>query len=36
MKELQSVHSENHVLMYGCNPLHQLKLDNRKLAGNIY
>lgn len=33
MKELQSVHSENHVLMYGCNPLHQLKLDNRKLAG---
>uniref|UniRef100_A0A672ZKH7 histone deacetylase n=1 Tax=Sphaeramia orbicularis TaxID=375764 RepID=A0A672ZKH7_9TELE len=33
LKELQSVHSENHVLMYGSNPLHQLKLDNRKLAG---
>lgn len=32
MKELESVHSENYVLMYGCNPLHQVKLDERKLS----
>ncbi|XP_042261877.1 histone deacetylase 7-like isoform X1 [Thunnus albacares] len=33
LEELQSVHSEKHVLLYGTNPLHRLKLDNRKLAG---
>lgn len=32
MEELQSVHSEEHVLLYGTNPLNRLKLDNRKLA----
>uniref|UniRef100_A0A8D3A428 histone deacetylase n=1 Tax=Scophthalmus maximus TaxID=52904 RepID=A0A8D3A428_SCOMX len=30
LEELQSVHSEKHVLLFGTNPL---KLDNRKLAG---
>ncbi|KAM4613948.1 histone deacetylase 7-like [Polymixia lowei] len=34
-EELQSVHSEKHVLLYGTNPFHRLKLDNRKLAGNL-
>ncbi|XP_078542659.1 histone deacetylase 7 isoform X2 [Lissotriton helveticus] len=33
LEELQSVHSEHHVLLYGTNPLNRLKLDNRKLAG---
>ncbi|XP_070815919.1 histone deacetylase 7-like isoform X2 [Chaetodon trifascialis] len=33
LEELQSVHSEKHVLLFGTNPLHRLKLDNRKLAG---
>ncbi|KAL0977833.1 hypothetical protein UPYG_G00161890 [Umbra pygmaea] len=33
MEELQSVHSEKHVLLYGTNPLNRLKLDNRKMAG---
>uniref|UniRef100_A0A8C3AQE7 Histone deacetylase n=1 Tax=Cyclopterus lumpus TaxID=8103 RepID=A0A8C3AQE7_CYCLU len=33
MEELQSVHTERHVLLYGTNPLNRLKLDNRKLAG---
>ncbi|XP_072305645.1 histone deacetylase 7 [Eucyclogobius newberryi] len=33
LEELQSVHSEKHVLLYGTNPLNRLKLDNRKLAG---
>ncbi|XP_056445411.1 histone deacetylase 7-like [Gadus chalcogrammus] len=33
LEELQSVHSERHVLLYGTNPLNRLKLDNRKLAG---
>ncbi|XP_042180709.1 histone deacetylase 7-like isoform X3 [Oncorhynchus tshawytscha] len=33
LEELQSVHSEKHVLLYGTNLLHRLKLDNRKLAG---
>ncbi|KAM9859416.1 histone deacetylase 7-like [Aulostomus maculatus] len=33
LEELQSVHSEKHVLLYGTNPLHRLKLDNPKLAG---
>ncbi|XP_055725607.1 histone deacetylase 7-like [Salvelinus fontinalis] len=33
LEELQSVHSEKHVLLYGTNQLHRLKLDNRKLAG---
>ncbi|KAM4700209.1 histone deacetylase 7 isoform 3-T3 [Discoglossus pictus] len=33
LEELQSVHSETHVLLYGTNPLNRLKLDNRKLAG---
>ncbi|XP_006865396.1 PREDICTED: histone deacetylase 7 isoform X2 [Chrysochloris asiatica] len=32
-EELQSVHSERHVLLYGTNPLSRLKLDNGKLAG---
>nr|XP_046240243.1 histone deacetylase 7-like isoform X2 [Scatophagus argus] len=32
-EELQSVHSEKHVLLFGTNPLNRLKLDNRKLAG---
>ncbi|XP_053311882.1 histone deacetylase 7 [Spea bombifrons] len=32
-EELQSVHTETHVLLYGTNPLNRLKLDNRKLAG---
>nr|XP_033792474.1 histone deacetylase 7 isoform X2 [Geotrypetes seraphini] len=33
LEELQSVHSEQHVLLYGTNPVNRLKLDNRKLAG---
>ncbi|XP_052497079.1 histone deacetylase 7 isoform X4 [Budorcas taxicolor] len=33
LEELQSVHSERHVLLYGTNPLSRLKLDNGKLAG---
>nr|KAF6495168.1 histone deacetylase 7 [Rousettus aegyptiacus] len=33
LEELQSVHSERHVLLYGTNPLSNLKLDNGKLAG---
>uniref|UniRef100_A0A3Q4AJ85 histone deacetylase n=1 Tax=Mola mola TaxID=94237 RepID=A0A3Q4AJ85_MOLML len=33
LEELQSVHSEKHVLLFGTNPLNQLKLDNHKLAG---
>lgn len=33
LEELQSVHTERHVLHYGTNPLNRLKLDNRKLAG---
>uniref|UniRef100_A0A3B3T488 histone deacetylase n=1 Tax=Paramormyrops kingsleyae TaxID=1676925 RepID=A0A3B3T488_9TELE len=33
LEELQSVHSERHVLLYGTNPLNQLKLDSRKLSG---
>uniref|UniRef100_A0A671X7U9 histone deacetylase n=1 Tax=Sparus aurata TaxID=8175 RepID=A0A671X7U9_SPAAU len=33
VEELQSVHSEKHVLLFGTNPLNRLKLDNRKLAG---
>ncbi|XP_062051119.1 histone deacetylase 7 isoform X6 [Lepus europaeus] len=32
LEELQSVHSERHVLLYGTNPLSRLKLDNGKLA----
>ncbi|KAM3622116.1 uncharacterized protein V6R79_020506 [Siganus canaliculatus] len=35
LEELQSVHSEKHVLFFGANPLNRLKLDNRKLAGII-
>ncbi|KAM9362104.1 histone deacetylase 7-like [Symphorus nematophorus] len=35
LEELQSVHSERHVLLFGTNPLNRLKLDNRKLAGII-
>lgn len=34
LEELQSVHSEKHVLLFGTNPLNRLKLDNHKLAGN--
>ncbi|XP_029450962.1 histone deacetylase 7 isoform X3 [Rhinatrema bivittatum] len=33
LEELQSVHSEQHALLYGTNPVNRLKLDNRKLAG---
>ncbi|XP_018103011.1 histone deacetylase 7 isoform X2 [Xenopus laevis] len=33
LEELQSVHTETHVLVFGTNPLNRLKLDNRKLAG---
>ncbi|XP_028308725.1 histone deacetylase 7 [Gouania willdenowi] len=33
LEELQSVHTERHVLLYGTNPLNRLKLDNCKLAG---
>uniref|UniRef100_A0A8C9Q0M7 Histone deacetylase n=1 Tax=Spermophilus dauricus TaxID=99837 RepID=A0A8C9Q0M7_SPEDA len=33
LEELQSVHSERHVLLYGTNPLSRLKLDNGKLEG---
>ncbi|XP_066224946.1 histone deacetylase 7 isoform X1 [Saccopteryx leptura] len=33
LEELQSVHSERHVLLYGTNPLSRLKLDNGKLSG---
>lgn len=33
LEELQSVHTERHVLLYGTNPLNRLKLENRKLAG---
>ncbi|KAK6320954.1 hypothetical protein J4Q44_G00079300 [Coregonus suidteri] len=33
LEELQSVHSEMHVRLYGTNPINRLKLDNRKLAG---
>lgn len=33
LEELQSVHSEKHVLAFGTNSLNRLKLDNRKLAG---
>lgn len=36
LEELQSVHTERHVLLYGTNPLNRLKLDNRKLAGMIH
>lgn len=33
LEELQCVHIERHVLLYGTNPLNRLKLDNGKLAG---
>uniref|UniRef100_A0A7M4E9R8 Histone deacetylase n=1 Tax=Crocodylus porosus TaxID=8502 RepID=A0A7M4E9R8_CROPO len=33
LEELQSVHNERHVFLYGTNPLNRLKLDNGKLAG---
>jgi len=33
LEELQSVHSEQHVLLFGTDPLTRLKLDHRKLAG---
>lgn len=36
LEELQSVHTERHVLLYGTNPLNRLKLDNRKLAGGFF
>ncbi|XP_029907298.1 histone deacetylase 7-like isoform X2 [Myripristis murdjan] len=32
LEELQSVHSEKHVLFYGTNTLNRLKLDNQKLT----
>uniref|UniRef100_A0A8B9F501 histone deacetylase n=1 Tax=Amazona collaria TaxID=241587 RepID=A0A8B9F501_9PSIT len=31
LEELQCVHSERHVFLYGTNPLNRLKLDNGKL-----
>uniref|UniRef100_A0A9J7ZBQ3 Histone deacetylase n=1 Tax=Cyprinus carpio carpio TaxID=630221 RepID=A0A9J7ZBQ3_CYPCA len=31
LEELQSVHTERHVLLYGTNPLNRLKLDNRNM-----
>lgn len=34
LEELQSVHSEEHVLLFGTSPFNRLKLDSRKLAGN--
>ncbi|KAM4588967.1 histone deacetylase 7-like isoform 2-T2 [Odontesthes bonariensis] len=34
LEELQSVHSEKHVHLFGNNTLSRLKLDNRKLAGS--
>ncbi|KAL4593584.1 hypothetical protein GN956_G26493, partial [Arapaima gigas] len=33
LEELESVHTEQHVLLYGTNPLNRLKLDCRKLTG---
>ncbi|KAM9368103.1 histone deacetylase 7 isoform 1-T1 [Phaethornis superciliosus] len=33
LEELQGVHSERHVFLYGTNPLSRLKMDNGKLAG---
>lgn len=33
LEELQCVHTERHVFLYGTNPLNRLKLDNGKLAG---
>lgn len=33
LEELQSVHTERHVLLYGTNPLNRLKMDNRSLNG---
>ncbi|XP_059926101.1 histone deacetylase 7 isoform X2 [Gadus macrocephalus] len=32
LEELQSVHSETHVVLYGTNPLNRFKLDSNKLA----
>uniref|UniRef100_A0A3Q3KC28 Histone deacetylase n=1 Tax=Monopterus albus TaxID=43700 RepID=A0A3Q3KC28_MONAL len=34
-EELQSVHSEKHVLLFGTGSVNPLKLDNRKLAGTL-
>lgn len=36
LEELQSVHNERHVFLYGTNPLNRLKLDNGKLAGRTW
>ncbi|XP_040058989.2 histone deacetylase 7 isoform X2 [Gasterosteus aculeatus] len=36
LEELQSVHSEKHVLLFGTNPLNRLKLDNRVLSQRIF
>ncbi|XP_029288158.1 histone deacetylase 7-like isoform X2 [Cottoperca gobio] len=36
LEELQSVHSEKHVLLFGTNPLNRLKLDNRILSERIF
>ncbi|XP_062419976.1 histone deacetylase 7-like isoform X2 [Pungitius pungitius] len=36
LEELQSVHSEKHVLLFGTNPLNRLKLDNRILSQRIF
>ena len=33
LEELQCVHTERHVFLYGTNPLNRLKLDNGKLTG---
>ncbi|XP_012993566.3 histone deacetylase 7 isoform X3 [Esox lucius] len=36
LEELQSVHSENHVLLYGTNPLNRFKLDHRILSQTVF
>uniref|UniRef100_A0AAY4EEU3 histone deacetylase n=1 Tax=Denticeps clupeoides TaxID=299321 RepID=A0AAY4EEU3_9TELE len=33
LEELQSVHSEKHVLLFGTNPLNRLKIDRCKITG---
>ncbi|XP_032880417.1 histone deacetylase 4 isoform X3 [Amblyraja radiata] len=35
LEELQTVHSEQHALLYGTNPLNRQKLDSKKLLGSI-
>ncbi|XP_043549047.1 histone deacetylase 4 isoform X7 [Chiloscyllium plagiosum] len=35
LEELQVVHSEQHALLYGTNPLNRQKLDSKKLLGSV-